>query len=807
MTDQAINVALLDDAVSDCTLFCHVMAEVKAWQLKPTACSTVTSFERHLIDHQVQIAFVDYYLGDQLGTDVVASLSPRYPQIAFVIVTGAGDEEAATRSLRVGAIDYISKEALRVNVVGEVIERVIQEHYVRRQAQVFYQTLSHAVVIYDLEGVIHDVNPGAERIWGYSRDQLIGNNWGVISSADFRHFFETMPKQELRKLMSQGISEPMEVRSERKDGTPLFIEVTTGEISCIGMQRRYAMITDVTQRRQVKLLQTQRSAVLESSSDIVALLDARAYITYLNPTGHRLLDVPDGREISGEPIHILDFLKAYSDIVNKDNVLTFLENDLDKPVRYKVNKFNSDESLMVSSVTTALKNDFGVAEGFTAVLRDIQRDVANEERLRKIAFNDELTGLPNRKAFLKYVEDCMSRAGARLALMFIDLDEFKGVNDTLGHDAGDRMLRECASRLLQFQDERHYVARLGGDEFVLLMLDPIDDAETEGVAQTVLESLRKPFTLLTDTLYNSASIGIAYATRDADSVSALLRCSDMAMYAAKQRGRNQYAVYGEDLAHKQSRQEYLRQGLSRALAQNELSIDYQTIVGVDGGVEGLEALLRWQFEGDAVSPATFIPIAEKSGLIAELGNWVIERALSDLAGWSENNGFSGFLALNVSMQQIVSAHFAENVDRALKKYGIEPQRLMLEVAETPLVDDLERGMEMIDRLQSLGVQIAIDDFGTGYASFQHLRQLPISFLKVDKSFLQGVPDDEEKCETVRTLLDLAHSFRQRVVVEGVESPEQAAWLAQFPAVLRQGFYYQRPQAPAQLFPSASAEVE
>lgn len=543
----SIRVALLDDSAEDRSLFCHHMKDVKGWALQPTVVSSVADFESHLLDHNVQIAFVDYRLGDQLGSDVVTTASARFPEIAFVIATGVGDEEAATRSLRAGAVDYISKQALHPDTAGAVIQRAVLEHYKRRQAQVFFNTLTHAVIIYDLDGVIHDVNPGAEQLWGYTREELVGNNWGVISSADFRHFFESMPKQELRQLMSQGISAPMEMRSERKDGAPLFIEITTGEISGIGMQRRYAMVTDVTQRRQIKLLQTQRSAVLESSSDIVALLDARANITYLNPTGHRLLEVPDGRELSGDSMHILDFLQAHSELVNEDNVLDFLASDLDKPVRYEVNKYNSAERLMVSSVTTALKNELGQIEGYTAVLRDISSDIAYEKRLKTMAYTDSLTGLPNRKSFQRFLKKALRDKGVSLALMFIDLDEFKSINDSFGHEAGDRLLMEIAARMLQLQDERHFVARLAGDEFVFVLLQPEGEFEIHAVAETILQSLGKPITLLHATLENSVSIGVARAPEHAKDVSGLLRCADVAMYSAKANGRNQYIMYQPDL--------------------------------------------------------------------------------------------------------------------------------------------------------------------------------------------------------------------------------------------------------------------
>jgi diguanylate cyclase (GGDEF)-like protein len=421
--------------------------------------------------------------------------------------------------------------------------------------------------------------------------------------------------------------------------------------------------------------------------------------------------------------------------------------------------------------------------------------------LQRLAFRDPLTGVSNRAHLLDRLQhacellarDATDAAAAKLALLYIDLDGFKPVNDTFGHEAGDRLLVEIAQRLQGLVRDSDTVARIGGDEFVLLLES--DDALASGVAcaERVLRALHRPFEIgIGQPVQLSASVGIAvHPDHGADGH--LLARADMAMYAAKQRGGGAWAVYDSQMSDGASQQVMLQQALRGAIERGELQLHYQPkIAAGDGGVHGAEALLRWCHpQRGWISPAVFVPVAERFGLIGAIGRWVLDEACAQLARWREQ-GVHCRVAVNLSAVQLRQPDLVEQVAQALERHGIEPASLVLEITETAVMDDLQQQAQHLQRLAALGVRLSIDDFGTGYSSLAYLRRLPVRQLKLDRSLLADIETAPASRAIVDAVVRLAHALALEVVAEGVETEAQARLLRELGCDVLQGWHYARP---------------
>jgi len=437
---------------------------------------------------------------------------------------------------------------------------------------------------------------------------------------------------------------------------------------------------------------------------------------------------------------------------------------------------------------------------------------ANAE-LKQLAFRDVLTGLPNRLLFddrLKHAIDRLqplpaSSVGPQLAVLFIDLDGFKPVNDSLGHGAGDLVLREAARRLEGVTRASDTLARLGGDEFVLL-LAPLDAAATaSALAERLIEALRRPFALDGQSVTLGCSIGIAQFPEHGAS-DRLLACADAAMYAAKRAGGGGWAMYQPGMGGNPGEQAALQQALRLALARGELSLHYQPKVqAASGAVQGLEALLRWRHpERGMVSPAVFIPVAERCGLIGQIGQWVIDEACAQLARWRDQ-GWHGQVAVNLSPHQLRQPELVARVLDALARHALQPTQLVLEVTETAMMENLQADGQVLARLSAIGVTIAIDDFGTGYSSLAYLRRLPARELKIDRSFVQDVDTDSDARAVMQAVVGLAHALRMQVVAEGVETVGQRTLLTAMGCDLLQGYLLARPMPAEAVLPWLAAQ--
>jgi diguanylate cyclase (GGDEF)-like protein/PAS domain S-box-containing protein len=422
-----------------------------------------------------------------------------------------------------------------------------------------------------------------------------------------------------------------------------------------------------------------------------------------------------------------------------------------------------------------------------------------QQQLKFLATRDSLTGLYNRAYLTERMRDLFepgAAAGGELAsvaVLFVDLDGFKKVNDTAGHEGGDALLCSVAERLSACVGRRDTLARVGGDEFVIVISAYENSGHLIGLARRILDMIAVPFAVAGNEYYLGASIGISLFPEDGQDVATLMRNADSAMYHAKQRGRNNFQFFTAELNQHLQRRFTIEQSLRRALAADELSLVYQPIVdSQDGRTIGAEALLRWyNAELGNVSPGEFIPVAEDAGLIVEIGGWVLARACAQVAQWRRTLAPDLIVAVNLSPRQFNDG-LLERIEGCLEESGLEPAALELEITERLLMSDSETVLPILSALSAMGVRMSVDDFGTGYSSLSYLKRFPLHNLKIDRSFVAGLPDHRDSIAITQAVVAMAHSLGMNVTAEGVETVEQAAFLRAIDCDKQQGYLYSRP---------------
>ncbi|HVF56048.1 MAG TPA: EAL domain-containing protein [Pyrinomonadaceae bacterium] len=443
-------------------------------------------------------------------------------------------------------------------------------------------------------------------------------------------------------------------------------------------------------------------------------------------------------------------------------------------------------------------------EQLAATNRELENEVAErklvEAQLLHNAFHDGLTGLANRALFMDHLKLALGRAGRledyQFAVLFLDLDRFKVINDSLGHMAGDHLLVEIARRLETAMRPGDTVSRLGGDEFTILLDDLKDAGEAEAVAERLQRELAVTFRLGGHEVFTTASIGIALSATGYQRPGDILRDADTAMYHAKQLGKARHVVFDQAMHASAMDQLGLERDLRWAVERQELFLQYQPIVSLDtGSLRGFEALVRWQHpERGIIPPAKFIPIAEETGLIIQIGKWVLEEACRQMSEWQKLSPPDEPLpiSVNLSGRQFLQPDLLAQIEDVLLKTGLEARSLKLEITETVVMENIETATRTLERLQALGVELSIDDFGTGYSSLSYLQRFPVSTLKIDRSFVSRITESDASAEIVRTIMNLAQHLGMDVVAEGVETEQQSMQLRALACEFGQGYYFSKP---------------
>lgn len=542
---------------------------------------------------------------------------------------------------------------------------------------------------------------------------------------------------------------------------------------------------------------TQLRALLDGVRDYAIFsIDKEGYITSWNAASTRILGY-QAKDMEG-----VSFARIF-----KETEVARTTRDAGLANIASSGRFETDTTLVneqgeafdANMVVTPLSLTDTHAHGYSVVVRDITERLKTERRIEYLATKDALTGLSNRSMLMEQMHSAIARAArarAQVVVMFIDLDKFKLVNDTLGHAAGDELLLECARRLTECVREVDVVARLGGDEFVVLLTDVADASIVSPIADRMLKSLTTPYHLRGHDALTSASIGICFYPADGGDVATLMKNADIAMYHAKELGRNNYQFYAEEMNQRMLHRAQLERELRAALDNGEFVLYYQPqVIVATGEIRGAESLIRWRHPTRGiVSPVEFIPVAEETGLIVPLGAWILDHACQTIKCWHDNGVAIPYIVVNVSAAQLGDG-LVKLVRDALAKHDIAASWLMLEITETMLMEQVEDSIAILRRIRELGIRIAMDDFGTGYSSLSVLQRLPLDTLKIDRSFVKAIDDETDNARAVAiigAIIAIAKELNLSVVAEGVETPTQLAFLRTLNCDTYQGYLYSMP---------------
>jgi diguanylate cyclase (GGDEF)-like protein/PAS domain S-box-containing protein len=602
----------------------------------------------------------------------------------------------------------------------------------------------------------------------------------------------------VERARTAGTGFACEHRVVRPDGTVRVLQAR-GEVHADAARRPATMVgtaQDVTDRTRAQEAAQRLAAIVQSSSDAIYSVAADMTVTTWNAAAERLLGRP-AAEMLGQPIASVwppehfELNRSMFERALAGEVIT----DVDT---IRLHRDGTPVAVTVS--WSPIKDDAGAIVGVSVIARDITQRRQLEEQLVRQALHDPLTGLPNRALFADRLEHALARGrrpGVTVAILVIDLDGFKDINDSLGHDAGDDLLTIAGMRLQGHARPGDTVARLGGDEFGVLLED-IAAAEAVRSAEALLQGLATPIVLRDRDLTPTASIGVAIAAgEDADT---LLRNADTAMYAAKRQGKGRYALFEPAMHASIVERLDLAADLSRAVEKGQLHLCYEPQISLESGrICCLEALVRWRHptRGE-VSPGEFIPLAEETGMILPIGRWVLREACRQVKTWQERWPTPAPLtiAVNLSARQLQHPGVVDEVRAALAAAGLDPQSLVLEITETAIMEQMDAAITILTELRRLGVRLALDDFGTGYSSLSYLQRLPVDILKIDRSFVVGVARSIEDSALARGILTLAQTLGLETIAEGIETAEQLATLRELGCQLGQGYFFARPLGPA-----------
>jgi diguanylate cyclase (GGDEF)-like protein/PAS domain S-box-containing protein len=651
--------------------------------------------------------------------------------------------------------------------------------------------LGEAIVSADLKGIVVHANPAAARLFGDKPSVMIGRSLGqyLTDPAYTRESAAALLARVTERLATihRGLI------GQRGDGSRFTVDVTGTRMTQPGGAAYIVIFRDVSQQTADMVKLRRAAAVFDATTEGIMVLSLDWRIEAVNRAFSAITGFEE-HEVQGRKPGFLTAKKVNPRLADTVSAAVREDGRWDADVRS--NRKNG-EAYSERLTVTGIRDDKGSITGYVAVMADVTQRRADEERIRYQANYDALTGLPNRTLFMDRLQlavNSAERNRVRVALMFIDLDGFKLVNDTLGHDAGDELLREAARRLTMTVRAGDTVARLGGDEFTVVMPNLPEAHPAPVVAQRIITALEEPFRFKNQEALVSASIGITVFPNDGRDVQTLLRNADAAMYQAKESGKANYRFYTADLNAQATERLTIKSGLAKALKRNEFQLDYLPRRELASGrITGVEALLRWTSrELGSMPPGKFIPIAEETGAIGAIGEWTLAEAFERQRAWSAAGLGDVRVAINLSGRQLRQPNIVQLIGAQIDRAGISPQGVEIEITELIVMRDADHSAATLRQLANMGVRIILDDFGTGYSSLSVLKRFPVDMIKVDQTLVRPIATDTDSLEIVRAIISMGHSLRRRIVAEGVENEAQLKRLTDLQCDEIQGYLVSPP---------------
>ncbi|MCU7929946.1 MAG: EAL domain-containing protein [Candidatus Thiodiazotropha sp. (ex Codakia rugifera)] len=800
-----LRVLVIEDSEREHKLLCRTLLR-GGLDVSPLRIDTLEAMKEALKSHNWDLILSETDIPRFSPHESLKLLQDRQLDIPFILISDHIGEEKVVSLLKAGANDFVHFNNLPRLVPA--IERELKEAAVRREAEKTkvalrrsenrYRQLvddSPTPILLLQEDKIVFLNEAAKQTLAVSIQKPLINKQAHIL---FHDASPQLLEAQIKSLRNHN-SQPYEAAFRRADGIIIQVEVFVSPVEHEGAPATQLVFTDVTQRKESDAKLQQAVQIIEHTMEGVLITDSNGVIDSVNPAFTEITGYSEQEIITQHPKILISgrhppefFEELWNSVRNTGSW------------RGEIwNQRKNGEVYPVWMTISCVRDEQGSVMHYVAVFSDITSIKQTQSQLEHLAHHDSLTNLPNRLLFEDRLEHAIAQAKRQkrqLAVLFLDLDRFKNINDSLGHAMGDELLKEVAARLQKILRDDDTAARLGGDEFTVLVENIDDPSQAAVVAAKIQEKFKAPFKIAGRELHVTTSIGISIYPEDGKDVADLTKNADAAMYQAKEQGRNNYRYYTSELTRTAFERLLLETELRSALRQDQLLLYYQPQISLNNGeMTGAEAVLRWHHPRlGIIPPARFIPLAEESGLIHEIGNWVLREACAQTRYLNKQGLFQGRMAINLSVRQIMQTDLILRFEQIIADSGCPPTMLQLEVTEGIFMGQMQHSVPVLDVFKKLGVSIAIDDFGTGYSSLSYLKQLPIDKLKIDRSFIRDMPHDSDAVAITQAIVSLGKNLGLRITAEGIETMAQQSLLQKMGCQEGQGYLYS-PPVPAETF--------
>lgn len=803
-----VRILLVEDDSDDYVITRELLNEIKTGRFDLEWVDSYDAASDRIRRDAFDLFLLDYRLGERTGIDLLHEIGELGIDAPVIMLTGIRSREADLAVMQAGAADYLLKYRLEPDALERSIRYALdRRHSLRalRMGEHRYRALVEQVPAVMYRTTLGDapeslyISPQIEALLGYDSAEWssIAFQLGIVHDDDRASYVD------LRSITAASHAMfDLEYRYVAKSGTSVWVRNVAHVVhDDAGVPLFWqGFITDISRQVAAQLALRQSESrfrsVVQHASDMVTIIDVNGTMVYQSPSVERVLGFTSGDLVGSTSIAFPH--PADASAINEAfaTLRTMPEQSIQLEGRF-AHLDGSWRTLEIIAMN--LLHDPDIA-GIVVNARDITERKALEAELVRQAFHDDLTGLPNRALFLDRMTQASARSdrsGVAMAVLFLDLDNFKRINDSLGHQAGDALLVEVAKRLQTCVRASDTVARLSGDEFTVLLENVDDVLAVAAVTRKILTAIRAPFTIEDRNVFSSASIGLTLRHPGQGTSDDAMRDADVAMYRSKARGKDRFEIFDQSMHARALEQLELELELRQAIERDELVLHYQPItVLASGELAGFEALIRWQHPvRGLVPPLQFIPLAEETGLIVTIGAWALDTACRQAAIWNRerlNIAAPLSISVNLSARQFQDPALVERVSTALAASDLDPACLTLEITESAVMVDPESVVVVLHSIAALGVQIAIDDFGTGYSSMAYLTRFPVQQLKIDRSFVSGLGSEPDDTAIVAATVGLAHALGIQLVGEGVETGQQAAALRALGCQLAQGYLFSKP---------------